>query len=587
MFNINNNIIKFIIEAIKPFKIWIIGIIIIGIIWSIDASFRPYLLKIIINKATNIKHQNANELITPTVIYLLMSLLITTIFRFYNFFWLQLNPPLKRHIGDLLLKKMMSHSINTMQNYFAGSLANKLKDVMSGVPDLLTTIINVFFSHSLALIIAVFTLWNVSYKFSALLFLWTMTFIIGSIYFSKRANELCITSAKIRSLIVGQIVDILTNIINIHLFATQQAESNDFKVSLDKYVAADQARDWWFLIMFAFQGFSFVIYQALSFVILISDFKQGTVTSGDFALIATINITIISYLWSLSETLIKFNELIGNITQGLNIVLQPPTLQDAPQATELQVKQGYITFERVQFSYQHQEPLFNDKSVVLKAGAKIGLVGYSGSGKSTFVNLILRLYDVTEGNILIDQQNIKHVTQTSLRQNIAMIPQDPLLFHRSLMENIGYGKITATDNEVISAAKRANAHEFISKLPHGYESFVGERGIKLSGGQRQRIAIARAILKNAPILILDEATSQLDSVTEKNIQDTLWDMMQNKTTIVVAHRLSTLLHMDRILVFDKGKIIEDGSHQQLLAHNGLYKHLWNTQINGFLPEKII
>ena len=215
------------------------------------------------------------------------------------------------------------------------------------------------------------------------------------------------------------------------------------------------------------------------------------------------------------------------------------------------------------------------------------MVGYSGSGKSTFVNLILRLFEVTDGQILIDGQNIRDVTQDSLRSQIALIPQDPSLFHRTLMDNIRYGKIEATDNEVIEASKQAHAHEFIVKLPEGYDSLVGERGVKLSGGQRQRIAIARAILKNAPILILDEATSQLDSVTEIEIQQSLWELMQNKTSIVIAHRLSTLLHMDRILVFNQGRIVEDGTHAELLVAGGLYKTLWDAQVGGFLPNSYI
>ncbi len=214
-------------------------------------------------------------------------------------------------------------------------------------------------------------------------------------------------------------------------------------------------------------------------------------------------------------------------------------------------------------------------------------MGYSGSGKSTFVNLILRLYDITSGHIYIDDQDIREVTQDSLHKVIGMIPQDPSLFHRSLRENIHYGRPEATDKEVIEAAKHGHAHEFIEALPHGYDSLVGERGVRLSGGQRQRIAIARAILKNAPILILDEATSQLDSVTESYIQDSLWEVMEGKTTIVIAHRLSTLLHMDRILVFDRGKIVADGTHQELLTKGGLYKTLWDAQVGGFLPEKNI
>ncbi len=265
--------------------------------------------------------------------------------------------------------------------------------------------------------------------------------------------------------------------------------------------------------------------------------------------------------------------------------MDKPEFQDLPGAYELKVTKGIISFDRVLFHYKGITPLFHNKSVIIEAGQKAGLVGYSGSGKSTFVNLILRLYDVTEGYILIDGQDIRGCTQDSLRKNIAMIPQDPSLFHRTLMENIRYGRIDANDESVVEAAKRAHAHEFIAKLPQGYNSLVGERGVKLSGGQRQRIAIARAILKNAPILILDEATSALDSVVESDIQQSLWELMQGKTTIVIAHRLSTLLHMDRILVFDMGKIVEDGTHTELLAMNGMYKTLWEAQVGGFLLDQ--
>jgi ATP-binding cassette subfamily B protein len=263
----------------------------------------------------------------------------------------------------------------------------------------------------------------------------------------------------------------------------------------------------------------------------------------------------------------------------------PIEIQDMPGAKDLVVRKGEIVFSQVHFRYKNAEPLFENKSVTIEPGQKVGLVGYSGGGKTTFVNLILRLYDVTGGHILIDGQDIKEVTMDSLRTNIGMIPQEPTLFHRSLMENIRYGYLDATDEEVIAASKQAHAHEFIEKLPKGYHSLVGERGVKLSGGQRQRIAIARAILKDAPILLLDEATSQLDSITEKYIQNALWQLMKEKTTIVIAHRLSTLLNMDRILVFDNGKIIEDGNHQELLAKGGHYKALWDAQVGGFLPDQ--
>ncbi len=226
--------------------------------------------------------------------------------------------------------------------------------------------------------------------------------------------------------------------------------------------------------------------------------------------------------------------------------------------------------------------LFKDKSIHIHKGQKVGLVGFSGSGKSTFVNLILKLFEVTSGRILIDNQDISKVSLESLHRSIALIPQDPTLFHRTLTENIQYGRLDSTDEEVIAAAKQADAHEFIINFPQGYATLVGERGIKLSGGQKQRIIIARAILKNAPILILDEATSALDSFTENLIKNSLSEFMKNKTAIVIAHRLSTLLHMDRILVFEQGKIIEDGTHEELLKNGEKYKNLWKAQIESYI-----
>jgi ATP-binding cassette subfamily B protein len=274
----------------------------------------------------------------------------------------------------------------------------------------------------------------------------------------------------------------------------------------------------------------------------------------------------------------------GTVNQALKLLELPVEIQDKPNAEQLSVTRGEITFEHVRFHYKGAEALFENKSITIFPGEKVGLVGYSGSGKTTFVNLILRLFEVDKGSIKIDGQDIRDVTQDSLRANISLIPQDPILFHRTLMENIRYGRLSASNEEVIEASRKANAHDFIALLPQGYETYVGERGVKLSGGQRQRIAIARAILKNAPILILDEATSQLDSITENVIQESILELMKDKTTLVVAHRLSTLLSMDRIIVFDKGNIVEDGTHNELLAQGGLYKTLWEAQIGGFLPD---
>lgn len=320
---------------------------------------------------------------------------------------------------------------------------------------------------------------------------------------------------------------------------------------------------------------------------LVHLYRKNLISIGDFALILGLSMELGHMMWYTMSRIDEFNQAIGKCKQSLSSLVINPEINDRSDAQPLIVQKGEIKFDKVHFHYKGAEPIFEDKSIIIKSSQKVGLVGYSGAGKSTFVNLILRLYDVQSGKISIDGQDIRNVIQDSLHRNIGMIPQDPSLFHRTLMENIRYGKIDASDDEVIEAAKRAHAHEFISKLPQGYESLVGERGVKLSGGQRQRIAIARVILKNAPILILDEATSALDTPTEQLIQESLNEVLEtsNATTIVIAHRLSTLLHMDRILVLDQGKIVEDGTHQELLDKNGMYKTLWDAQIGGFLPDK--
>jgi ATP-binding cassette subfamily B protein len=309
------------------------------------------------------------------------------------------------------------------------------------------------------------------------------------------------------------------------------------------------------------------------------------VTLGDFTQVLMQSFWLLGWLWFISFQLSVFARETGTIENALDLIKKGHDITDKKDAQPIIISHGNISFEHVNFAYHKKQPVFQDLNVTIKKGEKIGLVGFSGSGKSTFVNLILRFYDIQSGNILIDGHNIAQVTQGSLREQIAMIPQDPALFHRTLMENIRYGRLDASDEEVIQASKLAHCHEFIEKLDQGYESLVGERGIKLSGGQRQRVAIARAILKNAPILILDEATSSLDSVTEKLIQESLHRLMQGRTTIVVAHRLSTLADMDRILVFHKGNIIEEGTKEQLLKTNGHFAMLWNMQTDGFLPDK--
>jgi ATP-binding cassette, subfamily B, bacterial len=310
-----------------------------------------------------------------------------------------------------------------------------------------------------------------------------------------------------------------------------------------------------------------------------------SISAGSFAMVASLLLLVINDIRNLTRRFLEFFEYIGNVADGVGIIIRPHEITDLPEAQELVVTRGEIQFEKVKFTYPGGIDVFDGLDLTIRPGERVGLVGFSGSGKSTFVNLILRLYDIEAGRILIDGQDIRKVTQDSLRSAVSMISQEPMLFHRSLLENVRYGSLEATDDEVRDAARRAHADEFIESLPNGYNALVGERGVKLSGGQRQRVAIARALLKNAPIFFLDEATSSLDSITERQIQESIEQLMQGRTTIVIAHRLSTIAHLDRIVVFHAGKVIEDGTHSNLLQRGGHYARMWSMQAGGFLPER--
>jgi ATP-binding cassette subfamily B protein len=428
-------------------------------------------------------------------------------------------------------------------------------------------------------------MWQINPIFSFILFAWLTCHIGITVLFLKRSNRLWAVHADSVSLLNGKIVDVLTNMSTVRLFARQRYEAQYIQTAqLEEMKKSRQAM---LLIELTRVGLGIsglLLIVGMVFTLLYG-YSHGWVSIGDFTQVGMQTFWLLGWIWFVSYQLMQFARESGTIRDALKLVTATADISDSPEATALTVKKGNIDFNHVNFGYQKNKPVFNDFSVHINAGEKVGLVGFSGSGKSTFVNLILRYYELQQGNICIDNQDIALVTQDSLRQNIAMIPQDPSLFHRTLMENIRYGRLDASDEEVIAAAKMAHCDEFILHLDEGYQALVGERGVKLSGGQRQRIAIARAILKDAPILILDEATSALDSVTEKLIQDSLKQLMQHKTTLVIAHRLSTLNGMDRILVFHHGQVIEEGTQAELLKKKGHFAHLWQMQSNGFLPEE--
>lgn len=576
-------VLKFIYEVTKPFRLHLLGIFIVMLIIAIDANVRPYLIKYLID--STIKPSSIN------IWYIVGAFAAFEVIRmaawsFSDWIVVRFYPPLRIHIVSVFTEKISHYPYVFFQNRLSGSIVAKVGDAFNYIHKILFIANYEFLQFAFTVVITLVLLANIHILFALGLLIWVTLFLIITYFGLRSVVPLSKTYAEAKSVVFGHLADYLSNILNVKLFGRFGFERNSFQKSSSAFIEKAQAEGYYLMNFYIVQGIIVSLYTIVFLIFLIHLHGKNIVTPGDFTLVFMLNFRMFDKLYSISHMLRDFVENWGAIDQSLAMIENTPEIRDQPNASDLLVTNGSITFENVQFNYAGSEAIFQNKSIHIKAGEKVGLVGYSGGGKSTFVNLIVRLYDVSHGSITIDGQNIQNVTQDSLRSAIGMVPQDPTLFHRSLMDNIRYGLIDASDEEVIESSRMAHAHEFICRLPDGYDSLVGDRGIKLSGGQRQRIAIARAILKNAPILILDEATSQLDSLTENDIQESLWELMQGKTSIVVAHRLSTLLHMDRILVFDKGKIVEDGNHQELLAKGGLYATLWNTQVGGFLPDTL-
>lgn len=484
---------------------------------------------------------------------------------------------------------MLNQSMNFYQDEFAGRVAAKvmqsalaLRDVCFILGDILIYVTIYFFT--LVAVVGSFNGWIV------LPFIgWLILYIFALRYFVPRMSHVSQSQADARALMTGRISDAYTNISTVKLFSHTGREAGYARSAMQEFLLTVH-RQMRLITHFevANQILSvFLIICAMSMALLL--WMQGDIGVGAVAAVGAMSLRLngMSH-WVMWEMAALF-EHVGTLRDGINTFSRPRLITDAPDASPIQVRNAEIRFENVLFSYGGNTPVIDRLSLRIHPGEKIGLVGRSGAGKSTLVNLLLRFYDIEGGSILVDGQDIRHVTQNSLRAHIGMVTQDTSLMHRSVRDNILYGRPDADDADMIAAARRAEAHDFVQGLAdpmgrRGYDAHVGERGIKLSGGQRQRIAIARVMLKDAPILLLDEATSALDSEVESAIQSSLYRLMEGKTVIAIAHRLSTIAAMDRLIVIDQGRIVEEGTHQSLIALDGLYARLWNHQSGGFLGE---
>ncbi len=579
---------KFICYFVNQFHWWYLAIIILEAIHATCGIMLPYAIGEIIRSVTR-SPDNSQPILDaikqPVILFTALSLGEVIFGRSAGLLMTILHPIHRQHIVRSLYAYLQHHSHRYFSSSFAGALAHRIGETSLGVTQTMQMLISEFMSVIIVYIVSTILLYRVYPPLAAFVGLWAVCFISISFWLATRCRIYSRIAAAARSETTGIIVDAVANLTSSRLFARLGFERRYLNEQLRLELKEVRKSNWYSERIRWFQFISAAILKVGTLYYSLSLWNQGAITAADFVVATSLSLLIISEARNLSRRFLEIFEHIGNIANGVLTIIQPHELIDRDKAIAHSITQGKIEFRQVNFSYLEGKQVFQNLSVTIQSGQRVGLVGFSGSGKSTFVNLILRVFDPQSGQIIIDGVDIRDMTQEALHAQISLIPQDPSLFHRTLMENIRYGRLDATDEEVIKAARKAHAHDFIAQIKEGYHSLVGERGVKLSGGQRQRIAIARVILKDAPILILDEATSSLDSITEKAIQDTLDLVMNEKTVIVVAHRLSTIAHLDRILVFDQGRVIEDGTHSQLLANGGAYYRLWKMQAGGFLPVK--
>lgn len=491
-----------------------------------------------------------------------------------------------RTIFDITSKSeeyLLGHSHTFFSNNFAGSLVRKLNRLARSF-EVIADLISFNYTPLIISIIGSTAILAWRHPFlGAMLLVWITVFLSLNVVYVRWKQKYERELSELDSSATGELSDQVSNIDNVRLFDGNKYENERFKLVLDKVrrlrVFVWRVND----VMDATQVLLIIAIEVGMYTIAVKLWRQNLLTIGDFALIQGYLIAVFNQIWRFGRTMRDTYTALADGAEMVSILDTPHEICDVRNSKDLVVTRGSIEYRDVSFSFHKTRTVLNKLNLYIQPGQHIALVGSSGAGKSTITKLLLRLHDIDNGKILIDYQDIAKVTQNSLRSNIALVPQEAILFHRSLMDNIRYGRRSATDDEVYEAAKMAYCDRFIDNLPHKYATLVGERGIKLSGGERQRIAIARALLKNAPILILDEATSSLDSESEALIQDALHKLMENRTTIVIAHRLSTIMSMDRILVVDEGGVVADGTHTELLESNDIYRKLWQIQVGGYLP----
>ncbi len=574
---------KFIWHYIKIFKWFILGMLSLLIIGQICRQFAPYYLSRIF-EAVSIFEDSPEmwqRIWTCVILCFVLQFAGQIIPNLGFLITARITPQLRTLVIRDSFDYVNKHSIAYFNEEMAGNISNKVQQLQSNTYDLFRQSMDSSWTFFYVLI-GLIVLSSTSLWLTPVFILWAVIMVFIGFSMGKKLHKLSKDSGNKQSQANGMIVDSIANYSEIKSFANFHFERLNLLKALRMLRKAEskeeQGRAGIIVVMHSsvvFSMFFFLLYT-------IWLFSKHLLSAADVIFVNTLFMSMGGAVFNISWNYNNLMRILGRINAALETLAVEPEIKDNPKAQKLVASKAEISFENVCFSYHDGRKIFDNLSVKIKAGEKVGLVGASGAGKSTFIKLLSRYFDINSGSIKINGVDIRNITQDSLHKHIATIPQDVCLFNRTLYDNIRYGKTTASEKEIVAAAKKASADEFIQKLPDKYQTKVGDRGVILSGGERQRIAIARAILKNAPLLVFDEATSALDSESEKQIQKSLSLLMQGKTVIAIAHRLSTLREMDRILVFDKGKIVEEGTHLSLLRQKGIYAKLYKMQADGFL-----
>ncbi len=573
---------KFLYSIIKPYKNLLIAEVFLAVFWAFMRYVDPWAIRNLIDSLACLQAGNSNNSLFQPLMWII--LVITSWHlsaRLSNIIWYTIKPKLRLLSGKKLLERTIKNDYRYHKNTTPGKINKHINNVLESLPEFIELIIDRFWTTILALIVSVLTLSTINIKLGLLISLNIIIFVF-IIFFSYK--EIILLNQKFvsyRASLSSYFINLFYNISNVQFFNGEKKEKLLVQKHLYRASNAEKSIQLFMIKRYLLQGFCFIGYQVVSMYILANNFMLGKITAGDFIFVIRINTLIIMRLWNILKDVTLFFDYSGKISQALNILLVPIEVKDKKDAI-LSVKRGAISFHNVSFTYPNGSAIFTKKSITINPGEKVGLIGYSGGGKTTFVQLILRLFDPQSGTICIDNQDISTISKKSLRESIAIVPQDNILFNRSIMDNIQYANPMVKEAEIIKAAKRAGADAFIRSLPYGYSTMVGELGNMLSGGQKQRICIARALVKKSNILILDEAMAQLDLITEEKIRKTINTIIEEEkvTMLVIAHRLYSLVGMDRILVFGKNNIVQDGNHRQLIKEEGVYKTFWDEQMKG-------